>query len=323
MANQESPPKTPVEPLTVGPHTMQRNSNSENDADNSDRNNQPANYKVVWAITVGGGILVLVILFVSIFWPHLAERTKFFTTNALSALVLVLIAIQSYIYTKQWEAMRGQLEELREQRESFKEQLSVMRNQARAAEEQARVLRSLVHSTDDQLAVMRHSSYQTQTMIEHNAKAVKAAQKQADTAEQAMIHAQRAYVTIPRGNVTTLEDGSQIFNLELTNDGNTPANHVFIFELAGYIEHTSPGEAVPPNRFPAYIGLIAPGCQITRNSKKIKPVSNPDWPLRCIGVIGYTDAFGRSRETKFCVEQDRVEPSRFGPCTLREHNHAG
>lgn len=92
---------------------MQENGDTNGDSDNGNNQNDHASHKVVWFI-VGAGILgLLVILFVSIFWPKMAERTKFFTTNALSVLVLDVIVIQAYIYSRQWEMMHDGLKETR------------------------------------------------------------------------------------------------------------------------------------------------------------------------------------------------------------------
>src|SRR5215210_3495245 len=43
----------------------------------------------------------------------MSERVKFFTVNALSLLVFIAIAVQAYIYRRQWEAMEDSLAETR------------------------------------------------------------------------------------------------------------------------------------------------------------------------------------------------------------------
>jgi hypothetical protein len=108
---------------------MQENSNPGSDADERNKNNNPTQHKVVWRIVIAGIIGVVVILFVSLFWPNMAERTKFFTTNALSVLLLDVIIVQAYIYGRQWEAMR-------EQRNAMDNQLGVMKAQQEAADKQ-------------------------------------------------------------------------------------------------------------------------------------------------------------------------------------------
>lgn len=113
MQSQESPPQVLLEPLAVEPNSVQRDSNSNRDAYGCKDEQNGTNQIVVWRIAAAGIGLVLVILAVSLFWPGVHERTKFFTTSALSVLVLDIIAIQAYIYTKHWEAMRDSLEETR------------------------------------------------------------------------------------------------------------------------------------------------------------------------------------------------------------------
>jgi len=72
-------------------------------------------------IVIFGGILLLILLAVSIFVPNLSERVKFFTVNALSLLVLFAIAVQAYIYRRQWETMDRQWL-------AMKDQTNIMRN---------------------------------------------------------------------------------------------------------------------------------------------------------------------------------------------------
>lgn len=88
---------------------MQKNSNRDADTGKTNENNDPAQSKVVWTIVAAGVAGVLAILFVSLFFPNLTERTKFFTTNALSVLVLDVIVVQAYIYSKQWDVMERQV----------------------------------------------------------------------------------------------------------------------------------------------------------------------------------------------------------------------
>lgn len=64
----------------------------------------------LWVIVVAGGIFLGVLLFVSIYLPNMTERVKFFTVNALSISILVAIAVQAFIYLRQQEIMRGQLD---------------------------------------------------------------------------------------------------------------------------------------------------------------------------------------------------------------------
>lgn len=92
---------------------MQNNAYPGSNADERDANNHSTQHKVVWTIVAGGIVGVLVILFVSLFFRNMTERTKFFTTNALSVLLLDVIIVQAYIYGRQWEMMHDDLKETR------------------------------------------------------------------------------------------------------------------------------------------------------------------------------------------------------------------
>lgn len=60
-------------------------------------------------IVIGGGIVLGVLLFVSVFAPNMSERIKFLTVNALSLFVLLAIGVQAYIYRRQWDVMEREL----------------------------------------------------------------------------------------------------------------------------------------------------------------------------------------------------------------------
>jgi hypothetical protein len=187
---------------------MPENSNADGESDKTKKNNNRAQHKVVWAIVAGGIIGVLVILFVSLFFPNLTERTKFFTTNALSALLLDVIIVQAYIYRKQWEAMR-------EQRNTMNDQLSVMRasentlkRQADAFDAQVAAMQGQLEAMNKQAEIMNGTLQQTRSIISQNDRAIDAARDMARAAEASvevaernveiahdhMWHAQRAYL---------------------------------------------------------------------------------------------------------------------------------
>lgn len=59
----------------------------------------------------------LVLVMVSIFLPNLTERVKFFTANTLNLFLLFAVAVQGYIYRRQWEVMERQGSEIERQSE--------------------------------------------------------------------------------------------------------------------------------------------------------------------------------------------------------------
>ncbi|HXQ72183.1 MAG TPA: hypothetical protein VN844_16930 [Pyrinomonadaceae bacterium] len=66
------------------------------------------------------GLVVLFLLLIFTFAQE-SGRIPFFTQNFLSLLVLVAIAIQAYIYRRQWEVMERQGNEIERQSEQARE----------------------------------------------------------------------------------------------------------------------------------------------------------------------------------------------------------
>lgn len=64
----------------------------------------PITWRVVGIALLGVAILGAIAFFL----PNMKERMKFFTDAALSWLILVVVAVQAYIYTKQWKVMEKQ-----------------------------------------------------------------------------------------------------------------------------------------------------------------------------------------------------------------------
>lgn len=59
-------------------------------------------------IVVVALFIFIVLLLVGIFLPNMKERVKFLTESTLSLLILLVVAVQAYIYTRQWEVMQEQ-----------------------------------------------------------------------------------------------------------------------------------------------------------------------------------------------------------------------
>lgn len=59
-------------------------------------------------VYIAGGVLLVALLFLSVYLPNLTERVKFFTANALSILVTVVIVAQAFINRRQWNVMERQ-----------------------------------------------------------------------------------------------------------------------------------------------------------------------------------------------------------------------
>src|SRR5690348_5158094 len=94
-------------------------------------------------IVVSALLLWLVVIGVSTFLPNLRERVKFFTESTLSLSVLLVGAVQAYIYQKQREAMdkqssaiEGQLNAMLTQTEQFTETKELSIQQVKALGQQ-------------------------------------------------------------------------------------------------------------------------------------------------------------------------------------------
>jgi hypothetical protein len=248
---------------------------------------------MVWSI-IAGAIVVLILLFVSLFFPNLTERTKFFTTNALSALVLDVIIVQAYIYRKQWQAMR-------EQRDAMKAQLGAMHDQARS---------------------LKDTLVETRNLISQNERTIKAAERSIQIAEKSMILAQRAWVTVTHGHIIQPATIDPTFELKITNSGNTPATQVQISARA-QVRQNEPSDidVIEISEASAEIGIIAPKEHVLRfvPTEQSISVDEKEWlqimtaRLYCWGIIRYVDIFDQERFTRFCFRQ-RTEPGTFGPC---------
>lgn len=205
----------------------------------------------------------------------MTERVKFFTVNALSVLVFAVILVQTYIYRRQWEAMQKQLT-----------------------------------ARNDQTVSMGESLAETRNMAEQNRRAIKATERGVEVAQQNMIYAQRAYITITDGEIIRpIRD--LLFKMTIRNSGNTPAYDV---QVARKVDIP---EILPdPNtdwQTWSRVGLIAPHGEIEMFAPALNNVTNQQEQLiamgrlktYCWGMICYRDIFGKTRYTKFCFS-DRL-----------------
>jgi hypothetical protein len=81
--------------------------------------------RIIWADLGAVAIVVLI----SIFHPNLATRVKFATDGILNLLIVLIIAVQAYIYVRQWDVMEQNLERTDDVIDQMKCQLSAMEAQ--------------------------------------------------------------------------------------------------------------------------------------------------------------------------------------------------
>ena len=89
-------------------------------------------------IIIGAGFCLLAVVAIATFHPSLNERWKFGTDMALNVLILLAIAVQAYIYSGQWKAMRESLERTDKVIEKMEAQTKIAEQNARIALEETR-----------------------------------------------------------------------------------------------------------------------------------------------------------------------------------------
>src|SRR6266545_1548397 len=87
---------------------MQDNNQTASEPDNPKKANKhrPIARRIIGASLLG----IIVLALVARFLPDMKERMRFFTDTALGWLVFVVVAVQTYFSTKQWDAMTEGLE---------------------------------------------------------------------------------------------------------------------------------------------------------------------------------------------------------------------
>src|SRR5215211_4485712 len=77
------------------------------DADNQPQSgeDQKGSQRGLWWILAAGFIAVVAVILVGSFWISPVDRTRFITEFILTVALADLVAVQAYIYKKQWQAM--------------------------------------------------------------------------------------------------------------------------------------------------------------------------------------------------------------------------
>ena len=93
---------------------MLQKSKGENDPHRADRKNDDNSQVGWWLIVVAGLILLGVIALAGFTLIEHKDRVTFLTVNTLSALIAEAVAMQVYIYRKQWKAMNRQADTMKD-----------------------------------------------------------------------------------------------------------------------------------------------------------------------------------------------------------------
>lgn len=249
----------------------------------------------LWAVFVIGGVLLLALLLVSIFHPSMAERTKFFTVNALSLLVLVAIVTQAIIYRRQWAVMEKQGRSVREQLAIMDETLAEYRKVSVIAEYQYKVAAIAAEFT------------------ERNAKA---AEKNVEFAKEAFEAGECAYFGVRALGIADIIAGRKPrVTVTLMNGGKTPAWHVRT-DIGLAFGRAKPGNEVWPiqARPTFYESFYHAGegktvafnsTQLVFTAEQIKAVKE-DGSLRMFifGSVHYRDFRNKPQIWSFCAVYD-------------------
>jgi hypothetical protein len=115
----QKPLLEPAQAVEVEAKTMPEPDQAKGDADQSQKANRyslRAAYAKSKFLPVGlrrifgaAFIIIFALTSVAIFLPNMTERVKFFTGSTLNVLILLVVAVQAYIYRRQWEAMNKSL----------------------------------------------------------------------------------------------------------------------------------------------------------------------------------------------------------------------
>jgi len=211
--------------------------------------------------------------------------------NRILIITSIVTAIAVLIYTVfaglQWWAIR-------KQGVYASDQVGKMQGQLDAIKEQARI--------------MSESLEKTRNIVTQNERAVRAAERSVEVAEQNTVYAQRAYISVTAGDANWGR-----FFLRIENSGNTPASKVQLIAIAEVRADPpiTPDVALPGTDRYTYIGLISPRGYFEKEVRINPEITDEQRPLVgqgklkpwSSGVILYQDAFGIDRKTTFCFYQ--------------------
>lgn len=170
--------------------------------------------------------LVAFVLLVLIDWRYVnehSERVRFLTVNSLSLLVVVIIAIQSVIYRREWRVMQQGLLQTDRMIDKMHEQLEVIQKQAGFMEKQLS---------------------ETHQMVVQNERVVKAAEQSTKIAQETLEVGDAPYFGITGMTFTDFElDRYPGVDFGLLNGGKTPAWHVHTMVVLIFGDDIESGES--------------------------------------------------------------------------------
>lgn len=108
-------------------------------------------------VVIAGTSAFIALLLVSLFWPNLTERTKFFTSNFWNLVIAFTVIAQVKINRQQWQSMVDGLDRTDKMIENMQGQLTSMVHQETAMEGQLTAMREQTKIMDDSLKISQRA----------------------------------------------------------------------------------------------------------------------------------------------------------------------
>jgi len=96
-------------------HKIDQTNSDTSEAQKSDRNPSSSTYSLYKSLPISLQHIIIGVTFcwlgvvaIAVFHPSLSERWKFGADMTLNVLILLVVAVQAYIYARQWEVMQEQ-----------------------------------------------------------------------------------------------------------------------------------------------------------------------------------------------------------------------
>jgi len=273
-------------------------------------------------IIIAAAILLGVLAFIAWYFVNEhSERIRFITVNSLSLLVVVIIAIQSVIYRREWRVMQRGLRQTDKVIETMQGQLDAINEQAGHLSVQAEAAKEAADMAKGQLVALQHQEQaqvaaleQQRTMVAQNERAVKAAEESAKTAQRALEIDEAPYFGITKIEIEELAAGHcPKIRITFMNGGKTPAwnFHAIAGVFVGYRpdlvseiltiepELGNLGDTFVPSGQEKTIHYVKTNFRFTEEHVK---AMNDDHPQRFFvqGTAHYRNMRGKKMWTEFC-----------------------
>jgi hypothetical protein len=283
-----------------------------------------------WLILLIGVVLVMAL---GLIYSRLGKPPvwlEFWLPVTLTGALLMVGGVQAYIYKKQWDAMQGQLNAMKEQGRLMDNSLAQNERSVKAAEKSVKLAEAnrtdaMLQRQADEIAMINRISYmgeqaqalkdsleETRKIVAQNERAVIAMERSVETAQQSLYISERPYVELTKLSVELpiVAETPIIYGITIENKGRTPAYET---QSAIYIDVRQDPLPESPNYRPLRTGLSkvtlgSSNPMITKQTTNfvlpqdvVAQVYAGEWMVYVYGVITYKDKLrGDTHRTKFC-----------------------